>query len=438
MRNRIREFRQVRAGELRAARHNPAVHTAEQRAAVGDLLERFGLVDVLLAWQSPRGLELIDGHLRAELAADQEVSVAVLDVADQAEADALLAALDASGRMAEVDGGALGELLRSAAGALPDTMAAYLGDLAFDSGGPGLESLGLPATQLATQLATQPATQPEAAADDAAEAEAKPDKPKPPRWKFAADLRRKWGTQPGQVWEVTGRATHRLAIVDCRDAAAVSRLFGGPMSGHLVVTDPPYVQRDQRASRRTDADEMPPVDSATLNLADGASLAATVAAAFAAAGEPAAWYVFAAWRSWADLLAGLPAAPRSAICWNKQAAGTGGLWREQFELIAYGAAEGCNRPPGVANGNVLAAKRTGNRWHVTEKPVGLLRRLIEADQASGRRGAVYDPFAGGGATLLAAESLERPSFGCEIEPTWAAVILERLASGGGASVRQVG
>ena len=67
----------------------------------------------LIARQGPRGLELIDGHLRAELDPDQVVPVLVLDV-DATEATTLLASLDPLAAMAATDPEALQALLAQA------------------------------------------------------------------------------------------------------------------------------------------------------------------------------------------------------------------------------------------------------------------------------------------------------------------------------------
>jgi len=74
------------------------------------VLEEVGYAGALLVRETPEGLVLIDGHLRAETTPDQEVPVLVLDV-DEREADILLATVDPLAAMAERDSAALGELL---------------------------------------------------------------------------------------------------------------------------------------------------------------------------------------------------------------------------------------------------------------------------------------------------------------------------------------
>jgi DNA modification methylase len=40
---------------------------------------------------------------------------------------------------------------------------------------------------------------------------------------------------------------------------------------------------------------------------------------------------------------------------------------------------------------------------------------------------VYDPFVGGGSTIVAAHQLGRIGYGCELDPGYVAVTLERLS-----------
>jgi DNA modification methylase len=40
---------------------------------------------------------------------------------------------------------------------------------------------------------------------------------------------------------------------------------------------------------------------------------------------------------------------------------------------------------------------------------------------------IYDPFAGSGSTIVAAHQLGRIGYGCEIDPGYVAVTLERLS-----------
>jgi DNA modification methylase len=62
------------------------------------------------------------------------------------------------------------------------------------------------------------------------------------------------------------------------------------------------------------------------------------------------------------------------------------------------------------------------------KPVELVARAIANSSQAGE--LAYDPFMGSGTTLVAAEQTGRLCYGCEIEPKYVAVALERLSQMG--------
>lgn len=111
VRNRIKELRWVRAGDVRPNPRNWRTHPAFQRAALTAVLAEVGFADALIARELPDGaLELVDGHLRAELLPDDALPVLVLDV-DEVEADKLLAALDPLAALAGTNAAAVGQLV---------------------------------------------------------------------------------------------------------------------------------------------------------------------------------------------------------------------------------------------------------------------------------------------------------------------------------------
>jgi hypothetical protein len=112
IRDRIKEFRRVRAGELRANPKNWRTHPQSQREALQGVLSEVGISGAVTARELPGGgLELIDGHLRTDVLAEAEIPVLVLDV-NEAEADKLLATLDPLAAMAEADPAKLDALMR--------------------------------------------------------------------------------------------------------------------------------------------------------------------------------------------------------------------------------------------------------------------------------------------------------------------------------------
>lgn len=110
IRNRIKELRQVKASELKRNPKNWRTHPLDQREALEGILSQIGYADALIARETPDGLELIDGHLRAETTPDAEVPVLVLDI-NEKESDLLLATLDPLANMAGRDELKLRDLL---------------------------------------------------------------------------------------------------------------------------------------------------------------------------------------------------------------------------------------------------------------------------------------------------------------------------------------
>jgi ParB-like chromosome segregation protein Spo0J len=103
-RDRIKDFRQVRAGDLIPNPRNWRIHPKSQADALRGLLAELGFADALLTRELPDGrLMLIDGHLRKEnVPPDAQVPVLVLDVTE-GEADKILLTLDPLATMAEAD-----------------------------------------------------------------------------------------------------------------------------------------------------------------------------------------------------------------------------------------------------------------------------------------------------------------------------------------------
>ena len=111
IRDRIKELRRVRAGDLRPNPKNWREHPREQREALSGVIEEIGYADAALARECEDGaLELIDGHLRADLDPEAEIPVLVVEL-DEQEAAKLLAVLDPLAGMAKANEEALGGLL---------------------------------------------------------------------------------------------------------------------------------------------------------------------------------------------------------------------------------------------------------------------------------------------------------------------------------------
>ncbi len=71
------------------------------------------------------------------------------------------------------------------------------------------------------------------------------------------------------------------------------------------------------------------------------------------------------------------------------------------------------------------ARNGEGHFHPTQKPVGLLRTLIEWFSEPGE--TIADPYAGSGSTLLAAREAGRSAIGVELREDYCEVIAKRLA-----------
>jgi hypothetical protein len=101
IRNRIKEHRKVRAGDLVPYEWNYRVHPELQRAALAGIYQEVGFARSLLAYELPDGrLKLIDGHLRRDIDPDMEVDLEVLDVNEE-EARQLLLTIDPLASLAQ-------------------------------------------------------------------------------------------------------------------------------------------------------------------------------------------------------------------------------------------------------------------------------------------------------------------------------------------------
>lgn len=110
--DRIKELRRVPASSLAANPKNWRTHPTDQAGAMRSVLDEIGWADAVLARETEAGLELIDGHLRKEVAPDDTIPVLVLDVTEQ-EADIILATHDPLAEMAKASEEQLDLLLSS-------------------------------------------------------------------------------------------------------------------------------------------------------------------------------------------------------------------------------------------------------------------------------------------------------------------------------------
>jgi site-specific DNA-methyltransferase (adenine-specific) len=108
----------------------------------------------------------------------------------------------------------------------------------------------------------------------------------------------------------------------------------------------------------------------------------------------------------------------NVLVWDKGNHGAGDLegnYGEQYELIIF-----ANTGRRILNGdrptNIICYPKVSNLKHPTEKPVGLIEKLIKNSTKEGE--VVLDPFMGSGSTCLAAKNTGRKYIGVEIDEKW--------------------
>ena len=143
-------------------------------------------------------------------------------------------------------------------------------------------------------------------------------------------------------------------------------------------------------------------------------------------------WTFCNWRSLpvvmrAALDAELPVA--STLVWHKDWIGPGGLvgLRPSYEMVALLPMQEFAIPNRGVN-DVWVHKWSSHKpnGHPAEKPVPLLRQLIEVSEPLGDR-LILDPFMGSGSTLKAAQELGLHAIGIETEEKYCELAVERLA-----------
>jgi hypothetical protein len=92
-RDRVVEMVNVKASDLVLNHHNPSVHSDQQKIIMEEMLESTGFVGAIKGRRVGDKIEILDGHLRAQLAGEEIVPVLILDLNDQ-EADIFMLTYD--------------------------------------------------------------------------------------------------------------------------------------------------------------------------------------------------------------------------------------------------------------------------------------------------------------------------------------------------------
>ena len=119
-----------------------------------------------------------------------------------------------------------------------------------------------------------------------------------------------------------------------------------------------------------------------------------------------------------------------SLVWDKCSKICGTFYMSQFEYILFfrkGVGIPINNPqtPDILSVPVKKMKGIdGNNLHDTEKPVQLMKILVENSSKVGN--VVLDPFMGIGATGVACKQLNRGFIGCEIDEKYFKIAEQRM------------
>jgi DNA modification methylase len=390
---------------------NPRAHSSRQVAQIARSIKTFGfIVPVLIN----ANLEVIAGHGRV-LAARQlglaEAPTILLDHLSAAQARAFMIADNRLSENAEWDERLLALNLRDLA----------LLDLDFD-----LEVTGFEMGEIDFRI-------------EELEAETTPERDP------ADDLPVAAGRAVSKIGDCFELGSHRILCGNALETASYERLLGKQKAA-MVFADAPYnlpidghVSGFGAVRHREFA-----MASGELSAAEFTAFLTTACTLLARHSRPGAVHYYCMdWRHIVEL----SNAARAALLvllnlcvWAKTTAGMGSFYRSQHELVFVFrngngrhrnniqlGVHGRNRSnlwsyPGAVG---LRASEEGNliAAHPSPKPVAMVADAIM--DVSARGDIVLDAFAGGGATLLAAERTARRCYGIELDPLYVDLIVRR-------------
>lgn len=255
----------------------------------------------------------------------------------------------------------------------------------------------------------------------------------------AEELREKWGTERGQIWEI---GKHRLMCGDSTSEGDVGRLMGGNKV-QLIVTSPPYWVGKEYEIQSSEEDITTFVKKSAIRMCglveeSGRVVINCGTTAWSHIGGKIDYRLNLDW--WQEALRKQGWLTRSIRIWSKH----GGLVHTapnadivdmHWEFLGSfycpaGQYRGQNRigegwaTSGIWDGIHGAEQES----HSAPYPTIIPERFISLYTV--RDDAVADCFLGSGTTMVAAEQTGRICYGMEIEPKYVAVTLERMVGMG--------
>lgn len=226
--------------------------------------------------------------------------------------------------------------------------------------------------------------------------------------------------------------TNEIYHLDCREGVALIP----DNSVDVLLTDPPFGIAFQSNSSVTPEGKQwakPIANDDDLTVALDLFEEAVVPLLQHKAKDNFDAYIFTKWSvlpPWMELIQSLPDLElKMLIVWDKMEPGMGDLeqgWGCGHEMILY-ARRGRLPKRGSRRGAVVRHEKTppAHGIHPTEKPVGLLKRLLGASAGPGA--TVVDLFSGSGSTSVASKELGMNSYAFEVDDDHFKNSTERLS-----------
>jgi DNA modification methylase len=233
----------------------------------------------------------------------------------------------------------------------------------------------------------------------------------------------------GDVWSI---GKHVIGCGDALDAAFVDKVIGGRKI-RAIVCDPPYAVAYVEGKRNfnklgADTDKVIIGDQLQSDEQYALFTKTWLEAAKPHLEPYNACYIFNSDSMYPALRQGMKDAGfyySQMIIWLKNNVVMG---RKDFlpmhELIAYGWYGRHKMERSKAKSVLFHPKPAKSKLHPTQKPVGLLRKLLPNSTRKGE--GVYDPFLGSGSTAIACSHLGRWCVGIDVDPSYVATAIARL------------
>ena len=396
--------------------------SAETLPKIRRSIEEFGFVENLVARKHPtsRGkLEVLSGNHRLRLLAELGVAEAPVVLVEVGDADARILAQALNRTRGEDD---------------PEAYARLLEDVLADVGYERVVGL-LPETESSIdRLLREWAGPPPVDPDEV------PPLPRKPR------------SKPGEVYELGG---HRLMCGDATNPDHVATLLAGT-EPVLLLTDPPYgVELDMEWRDRAGRNGLGPAEPSYLrseghtNTSISGDTKADWSDAFALVPSLKVAYVWHADRHTVEVglgLRGIGFDLSQLIVWRKpQFVLSRTHYHSQHEPCWYARKPGA--PPWIGSNDQAtvweaaspkmlmrpAGEREEKVDHPTQKPASLYATPLS--NHIGRGQSFYEPFAGSGTAIIAAETTGRVCLAMELDPRYCDVIRDRYERFAGGNCR---